>query len=305
MGLRHPPSPVLINRSTITNTNHDENNRSTNSNSNPNPNRRFHSSSMVTNYTKSNLIEMNSQSDESCLVVISSKVYDLTLWIEDQSLSPSSSSSSCLDSNSIHQLRHLSKIDPLHAGNWLIQRLGSHQIHLIDECRIGDFDSFEHQALPILRFPDSLDPGGGGGGGAGFHSNWSQNFNRNSNQTESNHNSITDHPSTPSTSTQAINTVEPNCTNPNQSSLPISSSTPTPRRSHLSRALALVEYHKSLVIEAEANVGSAHISLSEAFEGLAEAEKKRDHLVMLACEGFRPTLPEWESLEDEDGFGTV
>lgn len=296
MGLRHPPSPTLINRSHPSNridqstlSSPDILNTISNNGSNSNP--RFHSSSMVTNYTKTNLIELNSQSDESCLVVISEKVYDLTLWIEDQ-----------LDLNSIIQLRTLAKVDPLNAGNWLVERLLDRNVNLIAECRIGDLDSMEHQTLSINQFPDCLDPGG-------RHlnqTNWNQNSHPNSNQTvinQTNNNFTTDHSSTPSTSSQEPNREDPNCTTLTQTSTSIPAA---PRRSHLSRALALVEYHKSLVIAAEANVGSAHVSLAEAFEGLAEAEKKRDHLVMLACEGFRPTLPEWESLEDDqDGFGDL
>ncbi|KAI8447710.1 hypothetical protein BY996DRAFT_799982 [Phakopsora pachyrhizi] len=46
-------------------------------------------STTVTNYTFEYLVELNNLTDESCLVVISEKVYDLTLWLQDQ-LSPPS-----------------------------------------------------------------------------------------------------------------------------------------------------------------------------------------------------------------------
>ncbi|KAH9819478.1 hypothetical protein DFH28DRAFT_886297 [Melampsora americana] len=289
MGLRHQSN--LIHGSHSSN----QIDRSSNAPSNHQSNPRLHSSSMVTNYTKSNLIELNSQSDESCLVVISKKVYDLTLWIEDQSF----------DSNLIHQLRTLAKLDPLNAGDWLLERLHDQSLNCIAECRIGDLDWMELQSRPHHQISNLMNSNHEAHLHSSDHHHHHQTHHSNLNRndlSQPNHNIITDQQLTPSTSSQEPSRRESNRnSNSNQnstsSSSSSSSSVPT-RRSHLSRALALVEYYKSLVIAAEANVGSAHLSLSEAFEGLTEAEKKRDHLIMLACEGFRPTLPEWESLED-------
>lgn len=83
-----------------------------------------------------------------------------------------------------------------------------------------------------------------------------------------------------------------------QSNLTSTSHRLPPRPSHLVRAQSLVEHHTRLVLEAQSKIGTAQISLTEACEGLAEAEKVRDHLVTLAREGCRPV---WHAWLDESG----
>ncbi|KAG0141523.1 hypothetical protein CROQUDRAFT_51571 [Cronartium quercuum f. sp. fusiforme G11] len=240
---------------------------------------RAHQPSMVMNYTRTHLIELNGRSDDSCLVVISGKVYDLTLWLDEQE-----------DSLGADELRTLAGTDPVDAGRTLANRLGRNVEARIAECRIGDFDPFE--LAPESAPPACVDPGG--------HSALSTLSSTQEWMTGHQHESVYSDPHSVSLGVCKQSSSNTLTYHGAQAPTIPALAHPPQRPSHLARALALVEHHKQLVIEAETKVGTAHVSLAEAFEGLAEAEKKRDHLVMLACEGFRPTLPEWEEVAEED-----
>lgn len=97
---------------------------------------RVHPSWMVTHYNQANLIELNHQSEDSCLVIVSEKVYDLTLWLDEQEQLAE------LSAGATAELRSLAKTDPLGAGLFLADRLMGGMLEpRIADCRIGDFES--------------------------------------------------------------------------------------------------------------------------------------------------------------------
>ncbi|WAR54608.1 hypothetical protein PtB15_4B225 [Puccinia triticina] len=223
----------------------------------------------VTNFDLGSLIEQNNLSEDSCLLVVDNKVYDLTLCLQDH-LSCNLQHAPLADDNDqpepqppnrFDELLQTAKRDPVQAGHLLrsiyddqpFRADGSPLHDWLSDFRIGDFN------LPSASTPT----------------------------TYLNHSWLDQGPSrslAPSiSSSRSTNTAGP----------PIHRPTPAAQPSHLDRANELVRLSKQRVIDAQRGVGVANLSLADAFAQLVEAEKVKDHLVLQASEGYRPIWPAW------------
>ncbi|OAV99112.1 hypothetical protein PTTG_02355 [Puccinia triticina 1-1 BBBD Race 1] len=259
----------------------------------------------VTNFDLGSLIEQNNLSEDSCLLVVDNKVYDLTLCLQDH-LSCNLQHAPLADDNEpadSPRTSPRSSDPPSPPPSPLLQRS-------IPPAAAASPSQPEPQ--PPNRFDELLqtakrDPVQAGhllrsiyddqpfrADGSPLH-DWLSDFrigdfnlpSASTPTTYLNHSWLDQGPSrslAPSiSSSRSTNTAGP----------PIHRPTPAAQPSHLDRANELVRLSKQRVIDAQRGVGVANLSLADAFAQLVEAEKVKDHLVLQASEGYRPIWPAW------------
>ncbi|KAA1081174.1 hypothetical protein PGT21_030846 [Puccinia graminis f. sp. tritici] len=286
--------------------------------------------SSVTNFDLNSLIEQNNLSEDSCLLVVHNKVYDLTLWLQahlscnldhhqtqTHSHSPASTHRSASppspppsptlqrshpsqteteqqqQPNQFDQLLQTAKSDPVQAGHLLRS--------IYDEQPFKTDGSSLHDWLSDYRIGDF----------AAHPSSSSSSFSAITAPSSIHHYLAIDNPNpywpnqnihqgpsgslSPSSShTSTGGTSTSTNTGRAPSTIPGRSNPPIGSwPSHLERANELVRLSKQRVMDAQRGVGVANLSLADAFAQLAEADKIKDHLVLQALEGCRPIWPDW------------
>ncbi|POV99342.1 hypothetical protein PSTT_13863 [Puccinia striiformis] len=253
----------------------------------------------VTNFDLNSLIEQNNLSDDSCLLVVDSKVHDLTLWLQDHLSSPEHNSTpsdrsrtppSPPPSPTLHQARLPSSPTPSSSttatattsnNNNTNDRPNPFERHRFDQVlqtakrdpvQAGHLLETIYEDHPFRSDGTSLQ-------------DWISEyrigyFNPASSSTTISSN--TDQSPTESTSYTPI-------------AGPSTTRNGTTRRSHLDRAYELVEINQQAVIDAQHGLGIANLSLAQAYSQLVHAQKIKDYLVRQAAEGCKPHYGPWDT----------